>query len=70
MSSVSIQKSSAPLRSVPEPDEFPDVRLSASYRETIKNYARLWATYMNVDELMYFAAALEHEARKKREGVS
>lgn len=63
-----IQKSSAPPRSVPQPDEFPDVRVTKNDRAFLKDCASRWAKSLNVDELMYFAAALEYEAKKKRQG--
>lgn len=61
-------KSSAKMHFVPDPDEFPDVRVTAAMRLDIARSAFECAEVLNVDELMFFAAALEHEAQKKREG--
>lgn len=62
-------KFSAPLHPVPHPDEFPDVRVSEKQRRLIKGFANSWAERMSVDQLMFFAAALEYAAKKKREGA-
>lgn len=46
--------------------ELPDVRLPEERRRKLKMVAQVMGEEHTVDELMYLAGALEHEANEKR----
>lgn len=48
--------------------ELPDIRLPEKSRRKLKMLVRVMAEVHSVDELMYLAGALEHEANTKRGG--
>ena len=53
------------IPAAPEPGELPDSRLPEAARRRCKLLARRAAEAMNVDSLMFLAAAIEVEAARK-----